>query len=212
MIEAVFFDNDGTLMDSEPIHGEAILATLAEHNIHRSVLWFEQFIGVDDATMWARIHKNEGLTCDIKTLRKSKSAHFLAVLERDGVPVLPGVHSSIKAVREAKLPIAVVSSTSYETLEHLHKAAKLTGMFDYIVSGTDCNVARHKPSPDVYKYAAKLVGVNPENTIAIEDSTSGATSAFEAGCKTFVLGDCEVPSGVCRIESLEEILWTSLLR
>jgi HAD superfamily hydrolase (TIGR01509 family) len=104
-------------------------------------------------------------------------------VRRDGVPVQPGARELLAAVTRAGLPHALVTSSERGFMDAVLAS---TGMrFDVLVCAED--VTATKPDPEPYLLAAKLVGVDPGDCFALEDSPNGVASAEAAGCRVFAV-------------------------
>ncbi|BCJ32627.1 haloacid dehalogenase [Actinocatenispora thailandica] len=179
-IEAVLFDMDGTLFDSERIWDVSLaelarklggeLSPAARHrlvgsNLLRTVRMVQDDLGVEE---------DDRLLAD--WLLERTCELFAA-----GVPWRPGARSLVESVRSRGIPTALVT-TSYRVLVDVTLAEIPAGMFEFTVCGDE--VEHPKPHPEPYLTAAAALGVDPGHGIAIEDSLNGITSAVRAGCLT----------------------------
>jgi HAD superfamily hydrolase (TIGR01509 family) len=202
-LEAVLFDMDGTLVDSEKVwdvglrelarrYGGELSAPARTRMIGTSMAESMEILHADIAQPWRDSHT---------------SVTWLEARVRDlfasGLVWRPGARELLAEVRAAGIPSALVTATR----RHLVEVALTTigaDNFDVVVCGDD--VARTKPHPEPYLTAAARLGVPPERCVAIEDSPTGVTSARRAGC-VVVAVPCEValtdPAGVIMVDSLE---------
>jgi HAD superfamily hydrolase (TIGR01509 family) len=177
--EAVVFDNDGLLLDTEEawtraeeeLFGRRGRAFTTEHkraligsSRSSSVLLLE--------AMLDRPGEGEALADEL---------HDLVMVEaRAGVPPRPGALALIDALRAAGVPLAVASNSRREFVERvLEGAGLLNGRFEAIVTADD--VAEPKPAPDLYLSACAALGAAPGRSAALEDSPVGVASAVAAG-------------------------------
>lgn len=100
---------------------------------------------------------------------------------------LPGLTRLLEHLQERQLLLAIASSSKRSWIELALKANNLTGHFGVVVSAHDKDIQKGKPAPDVYLAAAKLLGCNPAELVAVEDSRSGVLSAKAAGLYCFGL-------------------------
>jgi HAD superfamily hydrolase (TIGR01509 family) len=189
---AVLFDMDGTLTDSEKLWSIALDDYAAHRGGVLSVPTREAMVGsnmrgsmrmllddlglpagpgaVDEAAVWV-----EGRTSE---------------LFRDGLPWRPGAQETLRAVRATGMPTALVTST-VRSLTEIALETLGRDSFDVTVCGDEVD-GRNKPDPEPYLRACRLLGVRPEQCVAIEDSPSGVASAVASGC-TVLAVPCEVP-------------------
>jgi HAD superfamily hydrolase (TIGR01509 family) len=202
-LEAVLFDMDGTLVDSEKVwdiglrelarrYGGELSAPARTRMIGTSMAESMEILHTDIAQPWRDPHT---------------SVTWLEARVRDlfasGLVWRPGARELLAAVRAEGIPSALVTATR----RHLVEVALTTigaDNFDVVVCGDD--VAQTKPHPEPYLTAAARLGVAPDRCVAIEDSPTGVTSARRAGC-VVVAVPCEValtdPAGVIMVDSLE---------
>ena len=121
----------------------------------------------------------------------------VVVLVEQEVPWRPGARELLLALRAEQVPCALVTMSWRRFVEPVVRALP-EGSFDAVVCGDE--VTHGKPHPEAYLRAAELVGFAPEDTLAIEDSPTGATSAEAAGCQVLVVpSHLEVPPGERRV-------------
>ena len=96
------------------------------------------------------------------------------------VELLAGFRDLLEALREAEVPVALVSSSPHDWIDLVLSRFDLGGEFDAVVSADDID-ADSKPAPDVFEHAAAALGANPEESIAVEDSANGVEAAARAG-------------------------------
>ncbi len=177
--EAVIFDCDGVLVDSEILGLDASTAYLRDHGFDWSPADLVRlFTGFRDDVFAERLTKayrdlhgvdpNTDFFSGLVETRRSRR-HLLA-------PV-PGARAAIAAMRTPK---AVASSSRTEFLVGKMKRTGLYDLFDPHVYSAD-QVAHGKPAPDIFLYAAEKIGVAPEQCLAIEDSENGVKAAYAAG-------------------------------
>lgn len=202
---ACLFDMDGTLIDTEPYWLQAELDLVGEFSGQWS---HEQGLALVGSGLHnsARAIQAAGvpLTEDeiISRLSGDVRAKMLTKM-----PWRPGARELVAELREAKVPCALVTMSFRDNANTLAEAltAEMGRVaFDVVVSGED--VSEPKPHPEAYLHAAALLGVDPHQCVAFEDSAFGAASAFSAG--VFTIGVplyIDIPSAYThtRWESLE---------
>ena len=100
---------------------------------------------------------------------------------------MPGGESLIKKCHKKNIPMALVTSSSYESFQIKTASHNWMNLFSIKVLGDDNLLAKGKPAPDPYLLAAKKLNIDPKDCWAVEDSISGVSSALEAGCFVFFL-------------------------
>jgi HAD superfamily hydrolase (TIGR01509 family) len=181
---AVLFDVDGTLVDTEPVWDQA-LRQLAR-----------QLGGeLSEAARRATVGTNVPVSVDIVRADVGRpdadpaelGERLVAALRNrlaEGVQWRAGARQLVGAVRAAGVPTGLVTNTE-RSLVQLTFGPLLGRLFDVSVCGDE--VRRSKPDPEPYRRAASLLGVDPADAVAIEDSPAGATSAESAGCAVLVV-------------------------
>jgi beta-phosphoglucomutase len=184
MIQSVFFDLDGVIIDSEPIHAKAKKLALDEYGIHYPALLFDDFIGQTDEAFFN--HVSTALDTESPPagwLLQRKQKRFVELLPE--MKFVDGFLSFHQKVKEKGLRTALVSSTSTYTFELINRLFKISPLFDLLV--TEKDTIHHKPHPAPYLKALQMLPASTGTTIVIEDSPNGITSAKKAGCKVFAL-------------------------
>ena len=177
-LQAIFFDFDGVLLDTEPVHCACWAEVLAPAGL---ILTWEYYrdhcIGIDDRDMLRKMARQADPPRDwdsLWALYPAKKRLFQARMTAPSFEpalagMLPGLHRQFR--------LAVVSSSSSSEIEPVLVAGAIRQHFDTIVGGGD--VKRHKPAPDPYLLAAARLGV--ERALVLEDSAAGIASGKAAG-------------------------------
>jgi HAD superfamily hydrolase (TIGR01509 family) len=186
MYDAVFFDLDGTLIDSEAVAIRTGLATFHDMGHPVDAAFFHAIIGKDSPTA-SRIIAAAFPEMNVDALNAAWSEGFQAAMATD-IPLKPLVHETLAAI---SLPRAIVTSSRREEARNKLARAALDSYFTRVVVLED--VVAAKPSPEPYLLAARLLGVDPARCLVFEDSETGAEAAFRAGCVVVQVPDI-VPS------------------
>lgn len=205
-LQAVLFDMDGTLVDSEKVWEVGLTELAAHHGRPLSPQARRAMIGTNMADSMRILHTDLGLPLARAAMDDSVVwlEERVKRLYRDGVPWRPGAKELLAALRAESVPLALVTATH----RHLVDVALLTigaENFDAVVAGDE--VGETKPHPMPYLTAARLVGAEPGGCVAVEDSPNGIRSARAAGC-TVLAVPCEVeldPEGVTLVGSLLDV-------
>jgi len=182
MIQAVLFDFDGIIVDTERLHWEAFNRVL--HPFGRSISWaeyVETFIGFDDRDAF-RHALPEGDFLDRDLLIARKAAVFQELLASDGAVALPGAVALIRNL-SGKIPLAICSGALRTDIAPILKTLGVENAFDTIVTADDTHIS--KPDPAPYRLAVKKLGVS--GGVAIEDTPAGISSARGAGLKVLAV-------------------------
>ena len=179
MFDAIVFDNDGLLLDTELVWTRAESTLFERHGRVFTMEHKRALLGTSVATSAANIEQMLGRPG--RGMEMMDELHELVMEEAlAGAPPRPGAVELLEAIREAGLPVGLASNSSREFVELvLSVAGLLDGHFDLIVTADD--VEHPKPAPDLYLAACTGLGVAPERAAALEDSKTGVTSARAAG-------------------------------
>jgi HAD superfamily hydrolase (TIGR01509 family) len=195
-IEAVVFDMDGVLVDSEPLHVEAARRSLAAYGVGYSDAENSEFTGFTDLEVFAILKRRHGLTPTVDELARRFADGLIALLQRQAVP-LPGVPGVLVSLRQAGYRLALASSSSLEIIATTLRTLRITEHFPIVVSSVE--VGRGKPAPDVFLAAASRLGLPPSRCLVVEDSRNGVLAAKRAG-----MACVAVPCGVTRGQDFAE--------
>ncbi|HHY81634.1 MAG TPA: HAD family phosphatase, partial [Clostridiales bacterium] len=167
MFEAVIFDMDGVIIDSEPIHMKSDLMLLKEFGIEAEDGVLNRYVGIADMEMWEDLRErfNIGVSVDdimVKSIINKKRLFTSIELQ----PV-KGIRELLHELKGKKLGIGLASSSPVEIIQLILQRLEIREYFDVIVSGQQ--VERSKPDPEIFIKAAGLLGKRPENCIVVED-------------------------------------------
>lgn len=178
MLEAVIFDMDGVLIDSEYSYAEAEIGMLHEMGHDITPEYHASFIGTSYMYTWTTMKKDLGLPEAPEYYIAMMKKRRAAIVQRDGIIPIPGGDRLVKDLKAAGVPIAVASSSPLDVIKKSLTAIGLYDFFDSITSGDE--VTHSKPAPDVYLLAAERLGVDHQKCLAIEDSANGSVSVKSA--------------------------------
>lgn len=184
--DAVIFDLDGLLLDSERLAMQAGIEALATmgHSVPDEV--FISLIGIDAVQGHRILCDHLGRELDAEALDDAWQ-RAMAVRIAGGIPLRPGVQAVLAALDTAALPRAVATNSETARAGAKLASAGLGGRFSTIV-GFDA-VQRGKPAPDVYLEAARRLGADPARCLALEDSDTGVRAAHAAGMTVVQIPD-----------------------
>lgn len=183
-MQAVIFDYDGTLVDSEPAHALATRAGLAEAGIELSVEEFmARWVGLPDVECYRGVARDRGVTLDdaaFERVRSTKNRVYEAAVIEGRVPLCTGAADLVRALA-SHVPLAVCSAARRVEIESTLARNDLLACFRTVVAVED--VARSKPDPEGYRLAAARLETRPGSCIAIEDTPRGIEAALAAGVR-----------------------------
>lgn len=184
--KAVIFDMDGVLSDSEWIYAEKILEVLREEGIFIEADEINDLFGQSMLNICVELKKRYYLSEQAKYY--ADRVHHLrdVLIEKEGLFPMEGAVDIVCRLHESGIPVAVASSAPMETIRGNMRRFGIDKFIDCLVSGFECS--HGKPDPEIYLRAASLLGVDPGNCIAVEDSSNGVAAAKAAGmyCIAFV--------------------------
>jgi HAD superfamily hydrolase (TIGR01509 family) len=191
MIEAVIFDMDGVLIDSEQVWDDVRENLARERGGRYSARSQRDMMGMS-APEWSRYMH------DVVGLPESPDEINREVVERmleryaEGPPWLPGAVETLRRLAD-EVPLGLASSSNREVIDAVLDAGGIAGLFGATVSSEE--VARGKPAPDVYLEAARRLGAEPAACAAVEDSHNGIRSAKAAGMRCVAVPNAHYPPG-----------------
>ncbi len=178
--QAVIFDMDGVLVDSEPFHFENESRMFRKLGLDISDEEHSHFTGVATDVMWRQISETHELPLSVAELTELtvlESNQYFGSLEK--IEPLPGLVDLLEKLVAAEIPMAVATSSDTVTMKNILEKSGLRKYFRFTVCRDD--VANSKPEPDVFLLAANLLEVPPENCLVFEDSKNGIKAAKAAG-------------------------------
>ena len=176
---AVLFDNDGLTLDTEPIWTRAEEVLFARYGSEFTMDHKRYLLGSSPAVSARKLeellgHPGVTLATELQDLTIASFA--------DGVEAMPGALELIAALKDAAVPVGLVSNSTRPFVDAALAAAGMTATFDFTVVGDE--VAAAKPAPDAYLAGAAGLGAPPGECVALEDSPTGLEAARAAGMTT----------------------------
>lgn len=192
MIQAIFFDFNGVIIDDEPVQMQAYKEVLRDHGIELSEADYYGALGLDDKGFVRQAFQraDKQLSDDVlKIVLEEKGVRHRMMIEE--LPLFPGVVTFLKAAAR-HYPLGIVSMATLDEIAYALNRARLLQLFSIIVNTDDVNVC--KPAPDCYRIgldklnaklqAARQLPVLPTECLVIEDSPPGIESGRAAGMRT----------------------------
>ena len=181
--KAIFWDNDGVLVDTEKYYFEATYLTMKKAGFELTLeQYIEQFL-IKATGAWHLLDQNKFSAKDIqqlKTERDNLYTHFL--MTRD--ILIDGVEGILAKLSE-KYKMAIVTSSKPNHFKAIHSRTELLKYFSFVVTSED--YTNYKPDPEPYLFALKKMSVNSSEGLAIEDSRRGLVAAKKAGLECIIM-------------------------
>lgn len=204
--EAIFFDCDGVLVDSEllanQIWHKEVLKTGWNMSLEESM---ERFMGLSSKLCLEKIRE---AGYDPSGVKEAFDKKIQAAIQNAEVKAIPGIHELLTYIQSINISFALVSSAELKKVGLCLASTKLAHFFPENRRFTCPELGVHKPDPDIYLLAAKALDVDPTKCIAIEDSPTGATAAVRAGMTTYqyLPGGQESIEGAIVLRRMEEMV------
>ncbi|MDD5058891.1 MAG: HAD-IA family hydrolase [Sideroxydans sp.] len=197
-IQAIIFDVDGTLADTEDAHRIAFNQAFAKNGLdwNWDVALYDKLLKVTGGKERIKYFVEDFLKdftkpadyeAFVKNLHVQKTAHYTAALRDGHIPLRPGIKQLIRDARQAGLKLAIATTTSPENVAALLEMGlgrDWTKYFDAVGCGDI--VPLKKPAPDIYNWVLAELKLAPQDCIALEDSYNGLRSALAAGIRTYI--------------------------
>ena len=201
-VDAVVFDLDGLLLDSEQLWDEAREELARE----RGGRWHpgaqRDMMGMSSPE-WSRyMHDRIGLREPPEEINQLVVERMLALYDKE-LPLLPGAVDAVKRLGE-RWPLGLASSSNRALIDRVLELSRLARWFRVTVSSEE--VARGKPAPDVYLEAARRLGVDPARAAAVEDSHNGIRAARAAGMAVIAIPNAQFPPGEEALDEADLVL------
>jgi HAD superfamily hydrolase (TIGR01509 family) len=197
-MKAVLFDMDGTLVDSEKLWEVALQVLYSRLGGELTPAVRQATVGGSAESLMQIIYTDLGLDPDADEMAAHSDwlHEYTADLFDGGLPWCDGARELLDTLADSAVPMALVTNTRRALTE---RALDSIGRHYFAASVCGDEVVRAKPAPDPYQRAAALLGFDPAQCLAIEDSVTGAASAEDAGCPVVVVpNDVEVPDSARR--------------
>lgn len=194
-IDAVVFDMDGVLFDTEPLYEEAALAACADLGYVMPPGSIARRIGLSWSGTRMLLVETFGPSFPLDDFVAAWLSRFDA-LTATRLEAKPGVHALVRTLEALAIPCAIATGAFRASVRHHLSKHALADSFQAIVAHEDCAVG--KPAPDPFLAAAALLGIEPARCLAIEDSHNGVRSAAAAGMMTVMVPDLVPPTDEMR--------------
>ncbi len=215
MIDALVFDFDGVIIDTETPDYELWSEEFRAHGVELDRAMWSQIIGgsPDGFDVYGHLDTLTGGGVDVASIGRRRRQRYLEMVEAS--PLLPGVLDYLTQAEQLGLKVGVASSSNNDWVEGHLRRRDLLGYVDAVTTRDD--VANVKPDPELFLTAVARLSSKPERAVAIEDSANGVTAAKRAGMFCVVVPnpmtrDLPIDHADLRLETLADMELAELLR
>ncbi|WAA10994.1 HAD family hydrolase [Fervidibacillus albus] len=191
-LELVIFDMDGLLFDTERLHFRAFQQTAEKLGFEFTFDTYLKVVGMTDEKGREILREIYGKDSAIMNSFDLYHEEIERIIEKEGIPVKPGVKKLLDILDEKQIRRCIASSSAPEVIERNTKLTGIHDRFEFYVGGTE--VKHGKPAPDIFLEAMKRADVQPEKAIVLEDSYHGLQAAVRAGLRCIVIPDLIQPN------------------
>ncbi len=183
MTKAVFWDNDGVLVDTERLYFQATQEILESAGVTLDRDQYVEFFLRQGRGAWHLLEERGVPAADIERLRARRNDLYGELLQREACAI-DGVAGTLE-ILHGKYVMGIVTSSRRDHFDIIHSRCDLLQYFDFVLTAGD--FARVKPHPDPYLAAIARSGARPAECVAIEDSERGLAAASDAGIRCIVI-------------------------
>lgn len=191
-IRGVLFDMDGLVLDTEKLYTRFWMEACQFYGFPMTREQALRMRAANSKLSERNLHEFFGPDADYKQLRAKRIELMDAYIAVSGVEPKPGIHELLDVLQKNGIATAITSSSPTDRIRAHLGSVGLYHRFDKVCSGYD--VPWGKPAPDIYLKGAAVLGLRPEECLALEDSPAGILSAYRAGCLPVIIPDQDAPS------------------
>ncbi len=180
-MQAVIFDMDGVLIDSEPLHYATDKKLLKELRISVPNNYLDKFVGMTNPIMWSQIMEEFNLKNRIQEILQKQLALKIKLLDESNYQPINGITELLICLKNNDIKMAVASSSSRIFIKAVLQKLNIENYFKFYISGEEIN--KSKPDPAIFLKTAEMLQIAPKECIVIEDSKNGIIAAKRAQMK-----------------------------
>ena len=201
--DAVIFDADGTLFDTETLMYEVWVEIGRDMGLSITIPEYLHYVGLNRKAVLDVMRERIGPDFDGADFMVRCVARLSERIEEEGVPLKPGVREILELLHQKGIPAGLATSTHRVRTDRRLELCGLGEYFSAVVTGDE--VSKGKPDPEIYRAVCGELSVSPEACLAVEDSRNGILSAHHARLKVAMIPDMVPPTA-----ELEEIAFLKL--
>lgn len=186
-IQAVIFDMDGVILDSEPQIIEAKQQVLRQYGIEQPESYHYKFMGMSFQAIWQQIQVELDLPVSWQELLNDYFVKYKLLIKQSAQHPIVGSIELVSRLQQAGYKLALASSSPIDDIQRTLNDFKITDCFDAIISGY--TLAHPKPAPDIFQKAIRQLRVTPANSVVVEDSMNGIKAGLAAGARVIGYND-----------------------
>lgn len=183
MFKAIFWDNDGVLVDTERLYFRATKHVLSRVGVELTEELYRQLFLTESLGAWHLAERNGVCSDDIEILRAERNGLYSDMLSNNNLAI-EGVEDVLRRLRPF-YTMAVVTSSRKEHFDLIHRSTNFLRYFDFVITSEDYTLS--KPNPEPYLRALQKSGVGTQEALVIEDSERGLRAAKRAGLICWVI-------------------------
>ncbi len=196
MIEAVIFDMDGLMVDTERLARRFWFMAFEEFGATPTDEQYLSIVGRNAVDSTAVLREALGADFPVEECRARMRELYYAAIVESGIPVKPGLRELVDFLKAESIRYAVATSTARDITLRKLEMTNLISDFGTIVAGDE--ITNGKPDPEIFLKAAGLIGAAPEKTVVLEDSFNGIRAAHAAGMIPIMVPDLAQPTDEIR--------------
>jgi len=181
MIQAIVFDMDGVIIDSEPVQCQIAIDVLRSFGGEPREHELYEFIGVTNRAMWSTLKERHNLDATLEEILERHQEYKKRYFFDARLEPIDGIGELVRNAAGRGLKIALATSSPRFLAEHILESTGLMPFFNAVVTADD--ITRSKPDPEIYLKAADLLGIDPAFCVAVEDAELGIKAARDAGMR-----------------------------
>ena len=190
--QAVIFDMDGLIFDTERVFMEQLAVAMKEHGYVLTREIYTETLGLGGKKLVDFMQSKFGYDYPFEECSRMAQERMAMISETIGLSVKPQIRELLQELKAGNIKCGVASSTKTELVEKYLKQAELNGFFDVVIGGDKVKVS--KPEPDIFIYACERLNVSPMKALVLEDSENGIRAARAAGIPVICIPDLKEPS------------------